>query len=107
VGKIKARLTDQIAQPIAINVEGYGELLIHPLLLEEQATIDYIQREEKNLGKATLYMLWFCLRKIEPEITRDDINNMNLTLKENIQLVAEIDKVMVKFASFRSSSPAS
>lgn len=90
-----------LPQPVPIQVEGYDEILVHPLTLEEQASITAAKEEEKNPGKAMVLMLYFTLRKADPEITKEDVNLMNLGLPENQKLVQEVGKVMAGFATFR------
>jgi hypothetical protein len=105
MGTIKAKLAEMLPQPVPITVPGFGELLIHPLTLEEQANITNAEQVERNHGKAMVLMLWFTLRKIDPDLTREDVDKMNLGLPENQKLVEEIGKVMAQFSSFRGSSP--
>lgn len=101
MGRIKAKLTEQIPQPVPIQVEGYGEILVFPPTLEEQASIQ-AAKESNTPGRAATLTIYYVLRRNDPDVGLEDVQKMNIMLPENQALVEGIGQVMIKFSSFRS-----
>lgn len=98
---IKATLAQITAAPVMVDVPLFGTLMVKPLDLEEESTLEHIRDVEKNPGRAMTMMVWFILRKNDPQLTYDDVKNMN-TGREEVRLL--IQKISEAIMSFRQGT---